>query len=77
MEQVLTNLLHNAIRHTEQGGHVALNIRLKSTMIEMDVADTGSGIKEEDLPFVFERFYKGDKSPHKRKIWNWPRFSNR
>ncbi|WP_306461605.1 ATP-binding protein [Alkalicoccobacillus porphyridii] len=62
MEQVLTNLLHNAIRHTEQGGDVALNIRLKTDIIEIDVADTGSGIKEEDLPFVFERFYKGDKS---------------
>ena len=62
MEQVLTNLLHNAIRHTEQGGTVALNVRLHADSVEMDVTDTGSGIKEEDLPFVFERFYKGDKA---------------
>ncbi|MDQ0205865.1 two-component system sensor histidine kinase ResE [Alkalicoccobacillus murimartini] len=62
MEQVLTNLLHNAIRHTEQGGTVALNVKLEADHVEMDVTDTGSGIKEEDLPFVFERFYKGDKA---------------
>lgn len=62
MEQVLTNLLHNAIRHTEEGGTVALNVRLFENSIELDVTDTGSGIPEEDLPFVFERFYKGDKS---------------
>ncbi|MFK3937912.1 ATP-binding protein [Alkalihalobacillus sp. NPDC078783] len=62
MEQVLTNLLHNAIRHTEEGGTVALNVRLFENSVELDVTDTGSGIPEEDLPFVFERFYKGDKS---------------
>jgi two-component system sensor histidine kinase ResE len=62
IEQVLTNLIDNAIRHTPKGGYVTLNIILEEKGLHMEVTDSGSGIPEEDLPFVFERFYKADKA---------------
>ncbi|WP_182199444.1 ATP-binding protein [Paraliobacillus salinarum] len=62
LEQVLTNLIDNAIRHTEINGNVTLLVETETDDIRFSVKDTGSGISEEDLPFVFERFYKADKS---------------
>ncbi|WP_209122528.1 ATP-binding protein [Alkalihalobacillus sp. BA299] len=62
IEQVLTNLIHNAIRHTNKGGRVQLSVRPIESYLRFDIEDSGSGIPEEDLPFVFERFYKADKA---------------
>lgn len=62
IEQVLTNLIDNAIRHTPKGGKVTLGINSNQTEVHLSVEDTGVGIPEEDLPFVFERFYKADKA---------------
>lgn len=63
IEQVLTNLIDNAIRHTGEGGSVTMKVSsARDKRLYFSVADTGSGIPEEDLPFVFERFYKADKA---------------
>ena len=62
MEQVLTNLVDNAIRHTENGGQITILVNLSDLGMKVDVKDSGRGIPEEDLPFVFERFYKADKA---------------
>ncbi len=62
IEQVLTNLVDNAIRHTPSKGTVTVRVYFKSEKVYLEVEDTGSGIAEEDLPFVFERFYKADKA---------------
>ncbi|HET7629225.1 MAG TPA: ATP-binding protein [Bacillales bacterium] len=62
IEQVLTNLIDNAIRHCSEGGEVTLAVAAMKDGMKVSVADTGSGIPEEDLPFVFERFYKADKA---------------
>jgi two-component system sensor histidine kinase ResE len=62
IEQVLTNLIDNAIRHTPNGGFVTLKVTLVEKGLQVEVEDSGSGIPEEDLPFVFERFYKADKA---------------
>lgn len=62
MEQVLTNLIDNAIRHTPKGGTVTLAMEKAADGVVMKVCDTGSGIPAEDVPFIFERFYKADKA---------------
>jgi two-component system, OmpR family, sensor histidine kinase ResE len=62
IEQVLTNLIDNAIRHTPDGGTVLVTEMSDERGIVFEVKDSGSGIPEEDLPFVFERFYKADKA---------------
>ena len=62
IEQVMTNLLHNALRHTDYEGNVTLKVVAQEEGIKIEVMDTGAGISEEDIPFVFERFHKGDKA---------------
>jgi two-component system phosphate regulon sensor histidine kinase PhoR len=58
--QALVNLLHNAIKFTPEGGEVTLTARQKTDVVEFSVKDTGIGIPDEDLPRIFERFYKAD-----------------
>ncbi|EIJ78724.1 Redox sensor histidine kinase ResE [Bacillus methanolicus PB1] len=62
IEQVLTNLIDNAIRHTPNKGSVTVAVDADEQGLHVEVSDSGSGIPEEDLPFVFERFYKADKA---------------
>ncbi|GAB4073552.1 sensor histidine kinase ResE [Barrientosiimonas marina] len=62
IEQVLTNLIDNAIRHTKDNGYVKVSIEGTETVLNIAIEDNGSGIPEEDIPFVFDRFYKADKS---------------
>lgn len=62
IEQVLTNLIDNAIRHTGPDGDVMLIIDNRNDGLVFEVQDSGSGIPEEDIPFLFERFYKADKA---------------
>ncbi|WP_085991997.1 ATP-binding protein [Oceanobacillus senegalensis] len=67
VEQIFTNLIDNAIRHTPENGFVKVNVRNNEKDFEVAIEDNGSGIPEEDLPFVFERFYKADKSRTRNK----------
>lgn len=62
IEQVLTNLVDNALRHTPDGGTITVRLRALGDEVLVEVEDTGVGIPMEDLPFVFERFYKIDKA---------------
>jgi len=62
ISQVLGNLLTNALRHTPQGGIVTLSAVAREQEVEVVVADTGTGIPLEDQTYVFERFWRGEKS---------------
>ncbi|WP_100010763.1 ATP-binding protein [Lentibacillus sediminis] len=62
IEQVITNLIDNAIRHTAENGFVHVQVECREDAFLVTVEDNGAGIAEADLPFVFERFYKADKS---------------
>ncbi len=61
LAQVLKNLVANALRHT-QAGEIKLSAAAEGGRVRLRVSDTGNGIASEDLPFVFERLYRGDAS---------------
>jgi len=62
VEQLLVILLDNAMKYTPEGGAISLDAEWDAEKVTIHVADTGVGIAPEDQPYVFERFYKVDKS---------------
>ena len=62
MVQVLGNLMSNALRYTPAGGQICLSAVRTGQRIELVVADSGEGIHTEDLPYIFERSYRGDQA---------------
>jgi len=62
VKQVLHNLLENAVAHTGRGGKITVAARAAENQISVSVSDTGEGIAAAELPLIFERFYRVDKS---------------
>jgi two-component system, OmpR family, sensor histidine kinase ResE len=67
LEQVLINLVDNAIRHTPEEGTVTLSLAREDGHCKIQVQDTGIGIPSSELPFIWERFYKVDKARTRSK----------
>jgi two-component system sensor histidine kinase BaeS len=62
IEQILNNLLDNALRHTPDGGKVEVSSSTSAQKISLSVHDSGAGIPQDALPYIFERFYRADRS---------------
>ena len=62
IRQTIINLVHNAIKYNKTGGKVTISTAYDMNSVSVKVADTGIGISKDDLPHVFERFYKADKA---------------
>jgi PAS domain S-box-containing protein len=67
METVITNLLSNAVKYNREGGRVSISARNRGEFVEVKVADTGVGISEENLPRIFDKFYR-IRSEYTRKV---------
>jgi two-component system phosphate regulon sensor histidine kinase PhoR len=65
IEQVIVNLLHNAIKYSPSESEIILAAKQRDSMIEFSVTDSGIGIADDDLPRIFERFYKADRARSK------------
>ena len=62
LDQILSNLLANALRHTPAGGTVTVRAVATGSGVRLEVSDTGEGIPAADLPYVFDRFWRGDRA---------------
>jgi signal transduction histidine kinase len=62
LDQILTNLLRNALRHTPPGGIIVVRAEAEADFVRLDVCDTGEGIAPEALPHIWERFYRGEET---------------
>lgn len=67
LEQVIQNLLDNSIKYTDPGGKIVLDITTKNSFVLFTISDTGIGIPESEVPYIFDRFYRVDKA-RSRKI---------
>ena len=66
LTQIVDNLLSNALRYTDAGGTVSIELGQHDREVLLEVADTGVGIRGEDLPYIFERFWRGEPSRARR-----------
>ena len=65
INQVIINIISNAVKYTNEGGTININISESNKFVSLSIKDNGIGISEKEIPFVFERFYRGDKSRNK------------
>jgi len=66
VSQILGNLMTNALRHTPEGGSIVLSALKHDDVVQITVKDTGTGIGADEIPYVFERFWRGEKSRNRQ-----------
>ncbi|MDZ7689774.1 MAG: sensor histidine kinase [Balneolaceae bacterium] len=66
IERVLSNLIENSIQYSEPGDSIRIQLSQTNSSVQICVKDTGPGISEEDLPHIFDRFYRAEKSRSKQ-----------
>ncbi len=64
MMQIMDNLISNALQYTPAGGKILLGAKKSNNHVDITVKDTGEGIIEDELPFIFDHFHRADKSRH-------------
>ena len=62
LKRLILNILDNAIKYTPSGGKISVDLRQENSLVDIDITDTGVGIPESELPHIFDRFYRVDKS---------------
>lgn len=63
IKQVILNLFHNAVQHTDPNiGNIKLSLMIADNQVELSIRDNGTGIETENLPYIFDRFYRIDRS---------------
>lgn len=68
IEQVLYNLINNAFNHTGEGGIITVKAAYSPEKVRIEISDTGSGISKEDIPYIWDRYYKAEKTDIKRAL---------
>ena len=68
IRQALANLVDNAVKYTPGGGLVEISVRARANQALVEVSDTGTGIEASELPRIWERLYRGDKSRSERGL---------
>lgn len=66
IEQLLVNLIQNAVHYTQEGGCILIQARDSAAQVFVSIVDNGPGIPAEDLPYIWERFYRGEKSRNRQ-----------
>ncbi|MFC9542820.1 sensor histidine kinase [Lysinibacillus sp. NPDC056959] len=70
LEQVLSNLMTNALKHTTKGDSITVSINIESQLLYINVIDTGNGMLPEDMPFIFERYFRGIQATGETAVKN-------